>query len=1034
MIGASGSNIDSISSLDAVWATAMKIALHARNKMCFVDGTCTKAAYVTSVVFSNQWERCNVVVLSWLLSSIYDDLYLSQVYSENAVEVWKELKETHDKLDESILFNLMMKINNFKQNGLPVYEYYHKLNSLSGEFDILTKLAPCTCDAKTELSKHNQLMKLMQFLMGLDDVYLPIRSSLLTQNELPDVKDAFVSVCREESHRGLGSGHTIDRCFELIGYPNGFKRNQNGKSSSNNKSNSSNNVNVQKNSSGMPFTSDQIAKLMSLRGDKSGNEIHANITGANQHIASSTNNMTNVIDISELNITVGHPNGTTGKIRKDLKRENVLGTGSEAGGLYVLGHPLDQVLYVLKNRLSIGDLIHLDLWGPYKVTPRDGFSQVSSPNDDGGEPSGSNIGSKSKSDDTAKEQSSDDDQESVYIGEEDFSKGNVFENNDVPTHLFNTGESSTLRSLVASQNCLLNLMIMCLIVRLDMAMNEEMEVLYENNTWVLVELPRNRKAIRSKWVYKIKHKSTGEIDRYKARLVAKGFNQKEGIDYEETFSPVVKMGTVRCLISLAIQNGWCLFQLDVNNTFYMAPRQWNNRLSEALIENDFKQSGHDHSLYTKESGGSFVALLVYVDDIVLTGNDINEINKVKTSLRSKFKIKDLGELKYCLGIECLSQYMHAPLQSHMNLRLRVLKYLKGAPGSGVNYEKSEHIKKQATLSKSSAEAKYRLMAAATCEVMWVVNILKDLKVTNLLPAELFCDNNAAIQIAANLVMHEKTKHFDLDVHIIKEKVASDSFTDYLNRLLAEPNEPPVVCLITDAEYYFAQEVADSMKVPRLVTWACTIASVLVYGDLLYFYEKGPATYVFPCVATPSSGLDQDRTFFAWLDRQASKSVLYMSFGSVARLSRLEFLEVAYALANIDFPFLWVVRPRWVEGSEWIELLPDKFLEEWMEFNIGCERVPIICSPCAVGQPIIARYVSDVWKIGVLLEDGVERVGIERAIKRVMEDKEGEEIRERISCVKKDTAISFDDGGSSHQSLKKLVDYVSSFSLGSTNLL
>ncbi|GKC93294.1 hypothetical protein Tco_1158736 [Tanacetum coccineum] len=148
----------------------MKIALLARNKMCFVDGTCTKVAYATSVPFSNQCERCNVVVLSWLLSIISHDLYLSQVYYENVAEVWKELKETCDKLDGSILFNLTMKI---------------------------TKLSPCTCDAKSELGKHNQLMKLMQFLMGLDDVYLPIRSSLLTQTELPDVKDAFVIVCRE---------------------------------------------------------------------------------------------------------------------------------------------------------------------------------------------------------------------------------------------------------------------------------------------------------------------------------------------------------------------------------------------------------------------------------------------------------------------------------------------------------------------------------------------------------------------------------------------------------------------------------------------------------------------------------------------------------------------------------------------------------------------------------------------------------------------------------------------------------------------
>ncbi|GJT65992.1 ribonuclease H-like domain-containing protein [Tanacetum coccineum] len=228
------------------------------------------------------------------------------------------------------------------------------------------------------------------------------------------------------------------------------------------------------------------------------------------------------------------------------------------------------------------------------------------------------------------------------------------------------------------------------------------------------------------------------------------------------------MGTVRCLISLAVQNGWCLFQLDVNNAFlygnldedvYMlpppgyfdknetrvcklkrslyglkqAPRQWNNRLFEALIENDFKQSGHDHSLYTKESGGSFVALLVYVDDIVLTGglclsqrkyclellHDFgllackpvstpfpeNIILAHKESEDDKF-LKNITSYQRLVGkliyltltrpdisysVHCLSQHMQAPLQSHIDLGLRNLKYLKGAPGSGVNYEKSEHM-------------------------------------------------------------------------------------------------------------------------------------------------------------------------------------------------------------------------------------------------------------------------------------------------------------------------------------------------------
>ncbi|GKB53596.1 ribonuclease H-like domain-containing protein [Tanacetum coccineum] len=99
------------------------------------------------------------------------------------------------------------------------------------------------------------------------------------------------------------------------------------------------------------------------------------------------------------------------------------------------------------------------------------------------------------------------------------------------------------------------------------AMNNEMEVLYLNNTWILTDLPLNRKAIKSKWVYKIKYKSSGEVERYKARLVAKGCGQKEGVDYEEIFSPVVKMSTVKCFINMAVQKSWNIFQMDVNNAF-----------------------------------------------------------------------------------------------------------------------------------------------------------------------------------------------------------------------------------------------------------------------------------------------------------------------------------------------------------------------------------------------------------------------------------------------------------------------------------
>jgi hypothetical protein len=218
------------------------------------------------------------------------------------------------------------------------------------------------------------------------------------------------------------------------------------------------------------------------------------------------------------------------------------------------------------------------------------------------------------------------------------------------------------------------------------AMNAELEALAKTGTWVIVDLPPQVKPIGSKWVYKVKYKADGTVERHKARLVAKGYNQVEGLDYFDTFSPVAKLTTVRILLALASIKQWNLHQLDVNNAFlhgdleedvYMtildgvtstkpgqvckllkslyglkqASRKWYEKLTSLLIREGYTQSTADYSLFTLSTATDFTALLVYVDDIILAGTSLTEFDRIKRILDAQFKIKDLGVLKYFLGLE-----------------------------------------------------------------------------------------------------------------------------------------------------------------------------------------------------------------------------------------------------------------------------------------------------------------------------------------------------------------------------------------------
>ncbi|KAE8692320.1 hypothetical protein F3Y22_tig00110840pilonHSYRG00040 [Hibiscus syriacus] len=428
------------------------------------------------------------------------------------------------------------------------------------------------------------------------------------------------------------------------------------------------------------------------------------------------------------------------------------------------------------------------------------------------------------------------------------------------------------------------------------AINAEYSALVQNKTWSLVEMPRDKSLVGCKWLFKLKKNADGSVHRYKARLVAKGFSQVPGHDSIDTFSLVVKFATVYVVLAIAVAKGWSLIQIDVDNAFLngdlaedvyirqppgfeqfdssgsplvcklnkalyglrQTPQNWNEKLKNSLLELGFTISRADASLFVRLMDGSCTFLLVYVDDIIITGNSDDDINAAVRMLNEKFSLKDLGELSFFLGIEVkrkgaelalsqkkyilellertdmlratptctpmieslkgsniafsvnrVAQFMQAPCEEHMVAVKRILRYLAGAADYGLLFSADDTrlcvkafsdadwagdagdrrsmtgygvflgnnlvtwvSKKQKTVSRSTMEAEYRSITEAAAEVTWVTTLLSDLGVKSPDDPVVWCDNTSAVALSANPVYHAKSKHVDLDIHFVREKVAA----------------------------------------------------------------------------------------------------------------------------------------------------------------------------------------------------------------------------------------------------------------------
>ncbi|KAH9806493.1 hypothetical protein KPL71_002780 [Citrus sinensis] len=359
------------------------------------------------------------------------------------------------------------------------------------------------------------------------------------------------------------------------------------------------------------------------------------------------------------------------------------------------------------------------------------------------------------------------------------------------------------------------------------AMQDEMESLQRNQTWTLIPNPGNKRLISCKWIFK-RNEGIPDVEppKYKARLVARGFTQREGVDFNEIFSPVVKHSSIRILLAMVALLDLELEQMDVKTAFL------HGNLEEQILM--VQPEGFE----CKDQGG-VAYLLLYVDDMLIASKYKSEIKRLKNMLKAEFEINDLGNAKRILGMDIIrdrsagtlflsqekyikkvlersdiahavsvvSRYLSCPGKVHWNAVKWIMRYLKGSSTCGLLYGKTKSDKievmkfvdsdfagdldrrkstsgymfvlnsyliswkssLQTVVALSSTEAEFIATTEAVKEATWLKGLLNELWL-NQKTVQVFCDNQSAIHLVKNQMYHERTKHIDVKLQFIRDEV------------------------------------------------------------------------------------------------------------------------------------------------------------------------------------------------------------------------------------------------------------------------